>query len=171
MSSYFRTRKSAYFNIALLFLVVITWILAYMQPVLRSFFKEEHEFYGTVSYAAIPSLFGGTNIPFLDKTYFQLNGDDGATFYLYISREINDEMSEWFSFASMGVGDIPIQVSAVRVSNSRFVVKSISTSEYELDWDMVSEYQLYYTIWGLGVVGVLFLAMIVFVVLGIRCKR
>ncbi len=171
MSSYFHSRKSVFFNIALLFLIVIVWIIAYMQPVLRSFFKEEHEFYGTVSYAAIPSLFGGTNIPFLDKTYFQLNGDSHATFYLYVSSEINEEMSEWFNFGAKDVGEIPIQVSAVRISADKFVVKSISTREYELDWDMVSEYQLYYSIWGLGITAVLFIAMIVFAVLGIRCRR
>ena len=57
MFSYFRTRRSVYFNIAFLFVLAVVWLVSYMQPVLRSFFKEEHVFYGRVSYAAIPSLF------------------------------------------------------------------------------------------------------------------
>ena len=64
MFSHFRTRKSAFFNIASLFLLAAVWMISYMQPELRSFLKEDHIFYGKVSYAAIPSLFGGSNIPF-----------------------------------------------------------------------------------------------------------
>lgn len=171
MFSYFCSRRSAFFNIAFLFLIAIVWMLSYMQPVLRSFFKEDHIFYGKVSYAAIPSIFGGSKIPFLDKTYFQLNGDPGATFVLYASDEMLEEMSEWFSFSARDVEDIAIEVDAVRISQDKFVVKSISTSEYELDWEALSEYQLTCSLFGLGIVGVAFIWFLVFVVLGIRCKR
>lgn len=171
MASYLHTRKSIFLHIALLFLIVIVWTISYMQPVLRSFFKEEHLFYGKVSYAAIPSVFGGSNIPFLDKTYFRINGDDKATFVLYTSKEINDEMADWFSFAAVNVEDVPLEISAVRISENKFIVKSLSNEEGELDWDTVSEYQLYYSLLGLGLVGVCTVGFIVFLVLGIRCKR
>ena len=39
MFSYFRTRRSVYFNIAFLFVLAVVWLVSYMQPVLRSFFK------------------------------------------------------------------------------------------------------------------------------------
>ena len=171
MPSYFRTRRSAYFNIAFLFLIAIVWVISYMQPVLRSFFKEEHVFYGNVSYAAIPSVFGGSNIPFLDKTYFQLNGDPGATFVLYASQEMCEDMSEWFSFSAKGADEIAVEVVAVRISPSRFIVKSISSSEGELDWDTLSEYHLFNSLVGLGIAAVCLLGMMFFAVLGIRCKR
>ncbi len=83
----FRSRRSIYFNFALLFLLAVVWCVSYAGPVLQSFFKEEHLFYGRVSYAAIPSVFGGSNVPFLDKTFFRINGDDSATFVLYASEE------------------------------------------------------------------------------------
>lgn len=169
--SYFHTRKSVYFNIALFFLLVAVWVLSYMQPVLRSFFKEEHLFYGKVSYAAIPSVFGGCNIPFLDKTFFQINGDDQVTFVLYSSQEMNAEMSEWFSFASKNVENEALEISAVRISEDKFIVKSIASNEGELDWGSISEYQLYYSLCGLGVVGVAALGVLIFGILGIKTKR
>ena len=142
-----------------------------MHPVLRSFFKDDHVFYGKVSYASIPSLFGGSNIPFLDKTYFQLNGDNNATFVMYISPEMNEELASWFSFASKDVENTPVEVTAARISKDRFIVKAFATKEYELDWDSVSEYQFYYSLLGLGLDSLCFIAMIVFLILGIRCKR
>lgn len=171
MFSHFRTRKSAFFNIAFLFVIVAVWIVSYMQPVLRSFFKEEHVFFGKVSYAAIPSIFGGTNIPFLDKTYFQLNGDPGATFVLYASKEMLEDMAEWFSFSAKDAEDIAVEVNAVRISDNRFIVKSIATADAELDWDTLSEYHLYYSLLGLGLVGISVIGAVTFVVLGARCKR
>ena len=171
MASYFHSRRSIFLHLAFLLLIVAVWAVSYMQPVLRSFFKEEHLFYGKVSYAAIPSIFGGSNIPFLDKTYFRINGDDKATFYLYTSREINEEMSDWFDFAAVNAEEIPLEISAVRISDDKFIVKSLSNEYGELDWDTVSEYQLYYSLLGLGLVGFCTIGCIVFVVLGIRCKR
>lgn len=171
MASYFCSRRSVFFNIALLFLIVIVWTLSYMQPVLRSFFKEEHVFYGKVSYASIPSLFGNSNIPFLDKTFFQINGDSDATFVLYASQEMLDDMSDSFSFAARNVEDIPIEINAVRISEDKFIVKSIATNDYELDWDTVSEYQLWYCLIGLGIDAFCFICMTVFVILGIKSKR
>lgn len=171
MASYFRTRRSVYINIAMFFLLVIVWCVSYMQPVMRSFFKDDHLFFGKVTYAAIPSIFGGSNIPFLDKTFFQINGDSDATFVLYSSQEMNEDMAKFFSFAEKGVENIPIEVSAVRISDNKFIVKSLATRDVELDWDTLSEYHLFCCFNGLGVVGVAFVGMVVFLVLGIRSKR
>lgn len=171
MASYFRTRRSVYINISLLFLLVAVWCLAYMKPVLSSFFKENHLFYGRVSYAAIPSLFGGSNIPFLDKTYFQLNGDAGATFVLYASQNMNEEMSVWFNFAGKDAENIPVEVTAARVSEKKFVVTSMSTVDGDLDEEALLEYHVYNAAIGLGIVLVSVVGMLVFLILGIRSKR
>lgn len=171
MASYFCTRRSIFFNVALFFLIVIVWTLSYMQPVLRSFFKEEHVFYGKVSYASIPSLFGNTDIPFLDKTFFQINGDTEATFVLYASQEMLDDMSDWFSFAARDAENVPLEIYAVRINESKFIVKSLATTNYILPWDTVSEYQLYYSLLGLGIDAICFICMVVFLVLGIKSKR
>ncbi|WP_173366564.1 MULTISPECIES: hypothetical protein [unclassified Fibrobacter] len=171
MLSFFQTRKSAYFNIALLFLVALVWCISSTHNVVRSFFKEEHLFYGTVSQASIPSLFGGTDIPFLDRTFFQINGDKDATFILYTSKEINDEMAEWFSFAEEGASEIPLEISAVRVKDNTFVVKYIGNSDGELDWETLVEYQISNLMVFGGIALICFVAMVVFAVLGIRTKR
>lgn len=171
MVQYFKTRRSIFFNVALLFLLALVWCVSYMHPVLRSFWKEEHLFYGTVSYAAIPSVFGGTDIPFLDKTYFQINGDENATFVLYASETLMDEMSDWFSFAAKNAGEIPLEISAVRLDGNKYIVKSLASTYGELDWETISEYQLYYSLIGLGVVVVCALGFVTFVVLGIRSRR
>lgn len=171
MAHYFQTRRSIFFNLALLFLLVVGWCVSYMQPVLRSFWQEEHLFYGKVSYAAIPSIFGGSNIPFMDKTYFQINGDTDATFVLYASDEMMDDMSDWFSFAAQNVEDVPLEISAVRLNGGKYVVKSLASTYGELDWETVSEYQLYYSLIGLGIVAVSAIGALTFIILGIRTKR
>lgn len=171
MAHFFQTRRSIFFNLALLCLLVVVWCVSYMQPVLRSFWKDEHMFYGSVSYAAIPSVFGGSNIPFMDKTYFQINGDTEATFVLYASDEMMDYMSDWFSFAAQNVEDVPLEISAVRLNDNKYIVKSLASTYGELDWETVSAYQLYYSLIGLAIVLVSSLSALVFFILGIRAKR
>jgi hypothetical protein len=145
--------------------------VSYAGPVLQSFFKEEHLFYGRVSYAAIPSVFGGSNVPFLDKTFFRINGDDSATFVLYASEEMLDEMSDWFNFAAINVGDVPLEISAVRLSDNRYIVKSLASTYGELDWETVSEYQLVNSLIALGIIGVCSVGFLIFFILAIRNKR
>ena len=93
--SFFTTRKPVYLNLSLLFAFLGGWIFSYLFPVVKSFIVEDDLFYGTVTHAAIPSVFGGSDIPFFDKTMFQINGDDQVTFVLYASKEILDEMLIW----------------------------------------------------------------------------
>ena len=164
----FRSRRSIYFNLALLLLLAVVWCVSYAGPVLQSFFKEEHLFYGRVSYAAIPSVFGGSNVPFLDKTFFRINGDDSATFVLYASEEMLDSMSDWFNFAAVNVGDIPLEVCAVRLSGNRYIVKSMASTYGELDWETVVGYQLFYSLIVLGIIGVCFVGFLIFFILAIR---
>ena len=142
--------------------------MSYAGPVLQSFFKEEHLFYGRVSYAAIPSVFGGSNVPFLDKTFFKINGDDSATFVLYASEEMLDSMSDWFNFAAVNVDEVPLEISAVRLSGDRYIVKSLASTYGELDWDTLVEYQLFYSLIVLGIIGVCFVGFLIFFILAIK---
>ena len=167
----FRSRRSIYFNFALLFLLAVVWCISYAGPVFKSFFKEEHLFYGSISYAAIPSVFGGSNVPFLDKTFFKINGDEKATFVLYASEEMLDEMSDWFSFAAINVGDVPLEISAVRIAEDRFVVRSLASTYGELDWETVVEYHVLYSLIALGIIGVCSVGFLIFFILAIRNKR
>ena len=73
---FYTSRKPALLNFSLLLMFLAGWLLSYLMPALKGLMQEEHLFYGTVSHAAIPSIFGGSNIPFFDKTIFQINGDD-----------------------------------------------------------------------------------------------
>ena len=90
---------------------------------------------------------------------------------LYASREMNETMSEWFSFSARNVEDIPIEVNAVRISDSKFIVKSIATTDAEMDWDTISEYQLYYSLVGLGIVLLSLAGAFTFLIMGIKSKR
>lgn len=174
MSVFFQSRKFAFLNTSLLFVVLIAWCVACSFYSVRNITKyvagDSHLFYGTVSHAAIPSLFGGTDIPFLDRTMFQLNGNSDATFILYTSREINEEMAEWFSFSDMDVSSIPLEIHATRVADDAFVVTSLSSNDGDLDEEILMEYQIQNLIIVAGIVLVCFVGFIVFLVLGIRTK-
>lgn len=171
MLSFLRTRHSAYFNFAFLFAVFGAWLFFYLQPVLRSFLSDEYLFYGKVSYAAIPSIFGNTNIPLLDKTVFQLNSDKDATFVLYASEDMLEQMSDWFSFGARNVADISLEVTAGRVGKNRFIVSSMATSDGAMEWDDLMEYQFYWAIVYLGIEALLLGGFIFFLILGIRSRR
>ena len=170
MLHYLQTRKSIYINISLIFLIVLAWCVVSVQQVVRSFFVEEHLFYGTVSHASIPALFGGTDIPFLDKTLFQINGDANANFVLYSSAEMNEFMADWFDFSDESASEIPLEISAARVNEHLFVVKSFGTSDGSLDWELLVDYQLYYALIWCAVAFVSFIGFLVFLIRGIRAK-
>lgn len=169
---FFTSRKPALLNFSLLFMFLATWLISYMMPAIRGLLQEEHLFYGTISHAAIPSIFGGSNIPFFDKTTFQINGDDQATFVLYASKEMLDDMSDWFSFAAINAGDIPLEISASRIDEKNFVVHSIASTDGEMDFDtLVMDYQVYYGFIGCAIVLAMVLASLVFFILWVVKKR
>ena len=171
MFSRLYSRRSIYFNVALLFLLIVVWCISYAGPVFKTFFKDEHLFYGSVSYAAIPSVFGGSNIPFLDKTFFKINGDEEAIFVLYASREMLDDMSEWFNFAAMNVDEVPLEISAVRISDNRFIVRSLASTYGELDWETVVTYHVLYSLVAAGIIAVCSLGFLISFSRAIRNKR
>ena len=160
-----------------------SWISWYIYPLAKSITKEfsieygfaaaeweEHFFYGKVSYAAVPSLFGGSNIPFFDKIYFQLNGDTKCTFVLYVNDEILDDLAEWFDFSESNAGDIPMEVRAVKVGD-KFVVKSMASKDGELSWeDLMDGYHFYWCFVGGGLVSLLFVGGLVLVLVGLFRK-
>lgn len=131
---------------------------------------EPHLFYGSLSHASIPSLFGGSNLPFLDKTLFQINGDKEATFILYSSEAMNEEMSEWFSFADVNAAETPLEINAARAKDNVFVVQSIATNEGSLEWADLVGYQVENLIVYVGVAFISFIGFLVFLVLGIKTK-
>lgn len=170
--SFFTSRKPALFNFAVLLLFLASWLFSYMFPALKGMLQEDHLFYGTVTHASIPSIFGGSNIPFMDKTLFQINGDNQATFILYASQEMMDDMSEWFSFAAMDAGSIPLEISAGRIDEHRFVVHGISSTDGELNFDdLVMDYQVYYSFVGVCIVSAMAIASIFLFVLWFIKKR
>ena len=165
-----RISKAAFINFGLLFIFLASWVSWYIYPVAKSFFVEENLFYGKVSYAAIPSLFGGSDLPFFDKTFFQINGDTECTFVLYASDEILDRMAEWFDFSAMNASEVPLEIYASRVGN-KFVVKSMASTNGELSWDELSiEYQFYWCFIGLCIVGLMFVGGLTFVLVGVFRK-
>ena len=169
---FFTSRKPALLNFSLLLLFLASWLISYMLPALKGLLQEEHLFYGTVSHAAIPSIFGGSNVPFFDKTIFQINGDDQANFILYASKEMIEDMSDWFSFAAFNAGDIPLEIAASRVDDNTFVVHSISSTDGELDFDtLVIDYQVYYAFIGCSIVLALAIASLTLFILWIVKKR
>ena len=169
---FFTSRKPALLNFALLLIFLAGWLLSYLLPAIKGLMQEEHLFYGTVSHAAIPSIFGGSNVPFFDKTIFQINGDDQANFILYASKDILDNMAEWYSFASRNAGDVPLEISASRINEHTFIVHSLASTDGELDFDsLVIDYQVYYAFIGCALVGILALSSLTLYILWIVKKR
>jgi uncharacterized membrane protein YhdT len=169
---FFTSRKPALLNFSLLLIFLAGWLLSYLMPALKGLLQEEHLFYGTVSHAAIPSIFGGSNVPFFDKTIFQINGDDQVNFILYASRDILDSMSKWYSFASRNAGDVPLEISASRVNDRTFIVHSMSSTDGEIDFDtLVIDYQVYYAFIGCALVGFLAISSLTLFILWIVKKR
>ena len=167
--SVFRVRKVAFINFGLLFIFLASWISWYMYPLARSVTKEfsfeygfaaaeweEHFFYGKVSYAAVPSLFGGSNIPFFDKIYFQLNGDSKCTFVLYANDDILDELAAWYDFSAANASEIPLEVRAVKVG---------------LSWEyLMDEFHFYWCFVGFCLVAFMVLVGIALILVGLVHK-
>ena len=169
---FYTSRKPALLNFSLLLMFLAGWLLSYLMPALKGLMQEEHLFYGTVSHAAIPSVFGGSNVPFFDKTIFQINGDDQANFILYASKDILDNMAEWYSFASHNAGEVPLEISASRIDERTFIVHSIASTDGETDFDtLVIDYQVYYAFIGCALVGILALSSLSLFILWIVKKR
>ena len=181
--SVFRVRKVAFINFGFLFIFLASWISWYMYPLVRSVTKEfsleygfaaaeweEHFFYGKVSYAAVPSLFGGSNIPFFDKIYFQLNGDSKCTFVLYANDEILDELAEWYDFSAANASEIPMEVRAVKVGD-KYVVKSMTSTEGTLSWEyLMDEFHFYWCFVGLCLVAFMVVAGVALILVGLVHK-
>ena len=181
--SVFRVRKVAFINFGLLLIFLASWVSWYIYPVARSITKEfsteygfaaaefeDHVFYGKVSYAAIPSLFGGSNIPFFDKIFFQINGDTNCTFVLYANDEILDRMAEWYDFSASDASEVPLEIYAVKVGN-KFIVKSMASTNGELSWEELTvDYHFYWCFVGLGLVFFMFVFGLTLVIVGIMHK-
>jgi hypothetical protein len=174
--SIFRVRKVAFINFGLLLIFLASWISWYIYPLARTITKEfsveygfaaaeweEHFFYGKVSYAAVPSLFGGSNIPFFDKIYFQLNGDSKCTFVLYVNDDLLDELAEWFDFSESNASDVPMEVRAVKVGD-KFIVKSMASTDGALTWeDLMDGYHFYWCFVGVSIVAFMFILGIILI--------
>lgn len=169
---FFTSRKPALLNFSLLLIFLAAWLSSYMWPALKGLLQEDDLFYGTVSHAAIPSVFGGSNVPFFDKTIFQINGDEQANFILYASREMLDDMADWYSFATYNAGDVPLEISASRIDEHTFVVHSIASTDGELDFDtLVIDYQVYYAFIGCSIILAMTLVALLLFILWIVKKR
>jgi uncharacterized membrane protein YhdT len=169
---FFTSRKPALLNFSLLLMFLAAWLMSYILPALKGLIQEEHLFYGTISHAAIPSVFGGSNIPFFDKTIFQINGDDQVNFILYASQEMLDEMSDWYSFAAVNAGDIPLEISASRIDDKTFIVHSIASTDGEMDFEsIVLDYQAYYGFIGCTIIFAMAVASVTLFILWIVKKR
>ena len=79
-----------------------------------------------------------------------------------------DSMSDWFNFAAVNVDEVPLEISAVRLSGNRYIVKSLASTYGELDWDTLVEYQLFYSLIVLGVIGVCSVGFLIFFILAIK---
>lgn len=170
--NFFSRRKSFLLNFALLFFFVAGWLYSYISPAVNALPQDDYVFYGTVTHATVPSIFGGSDIPFFDKVNFQINEDENANFVLYASQEILDDMSEWFSFGAVNAGTIPLEIGAARVDGNTFVVHYMSSSDGELDFETLTmDYQVYYAFIGIClVIGLAFVGF-VFSILWLVIRR
>lgn len=171
--SFFSRRRSFFLNFAILFFFLGGWIYSYISPALKGLLAEDDfVLYGTVTHAAVPSIFGGSDIPFFDKISFQINEDEKANFVLYASQELLDDMSEWFSFGAVDAGLIPLEITAARIDDNTFIVHALSSTYGDLDEESLKiDYQVYYAFIGVCFVSFLGLVGFIFLILWLFLKR
>ena len=89
-----------------------------------------------------------------------------------LSFEMLDEMSDWYSFAAVNAGDVPLEIWASRIDDKTFIVHSMASADGEMDFEtLVMEYQVYYGFIGCSIVFTLALASLVLFILWLVKKR
>lgn len=136
-------------NVAILSAFIMIWLFSYMKPIFKSLVVEEQLFYGTVTFVAVPSVFGNSHIPFLDKEMFSINNDKNASFHLYLSTAQKEEMDPWFRWwDEQTQTPVPLEIKAARINKSTWIIKGITTSDGELSKDSINNYHLRIAFWG-----------------------
>lgn len=151
-------------NLAIFSTFIMVWLFGYMKPIFSSLFEEDDLFYGTVSFIAIPSVFGNSNIPFLDKQMFKINNDKNANFHLYLSRQQKIEMQEWFRWWDAEEQmPIALEIKAARINKSTWIVKELNTFDGSISKEVLDDYHLRIAFWGLFIETILLFTSIHFI--------
>ena len=151
-------------NLAIFLTFTMIWLLSYMKPVFTSFLKENDLFYGTVSFIAIPSIFGNTNIPFFDKQMFNINNDKEAEFHLYLSRNHKLDMMEWFKWWDTETQTpVPMEIKAARINKNVWIVKELTTINGSVSEEAINDYHLRIAFWGILIEASLLFTSIYFI--------
>lgn len=158
-------------NVAILSAFIMIWLFSYMKPIFKSLLVEEHLFYGTVSFVSVPSVFGNTHIPFLDKEMFSINNDKSASFHLYLSTSQKEEMDPWFRWwDEQKQTPVPLEIKAARVNKSTWIIKGLATSDGTLPRDSINDYHLRIAFWGLALEAALLIISLYFIRFFLRQK-
>lgn len=80
-------------------------------------------------------------------------------------------LSPFKLLSTRNVSSIPLEITASKIANGRFVVTSMASSNGELEWDTIMEYQFYWAIIYLIIEAIFLLLFIIFMILGIKSKR
>lgn len=151
-------------NLAIFSTFIMIWLLSYMKPVFTSLLKEDDLFYGTVSFIAIPSIFGNSNIPFFDKQMFSINNDKEAEFHLYLSRDHKLTMMEWFKWWDTETQTpVPMEIKAARINKNVWIVKELTTIDGSVSEETMNDYHLRIAFWGILIEASLLFGSIYFI--------
>lgn len=130
---------------------------------LQSFSDDEDVFFGSPNLVSEKYWVAGLFLPGTDarpRLRFSLNGDEQASFLLYLPETSMQELSNWFPAVGTAFGVEPshVEVRGVRVSQNEWVVTSLASSYGELDAESLYSYQTrsaaFGAFWGLGCLGV-----------------
>lgn len=130
---------------------------------MQSFTDDEDVFFGTPNLLSEKYWVVGLFLPGTDarpRLRFSLNGDDNASFLLYLPEPSMQELSNWFPAVATEAGVEPshVEVHGVRISETEWVVTSLGSSYGEIDAEGLYSYQTrsaaFGTFWGLGCLGV-----------------
>lgn len=121
-------------HLGLLCLLLGTWPLYQVGPLLQSLWGSAESHYGLVHHAR--------KSPLLHRITFRLNGDDNAEFLLWGSPWKGQEILQWFG------PQVPMQVQALRLSNSLWLVVDLQVDGNGADYQALRTF--HYTAVGLG---------------------
>lgn len=127
-------------HVALLCLLLGTWPLVQVRPLLHSFWGSAESHYGMVHHAR--------KSPLLNRITFRLNGDDNAEFLLWVSPWQGQEILQWFG------PQTPMQVQTLRLSDSLWLVVDLQTDENGVDYPTIRRFHYLALFFGLVIAAI-----------------
>ena len=154
-----RSIRILFLSLSVFCCFISSYLFVQTLPFYKSLNGNEDLFYGKISSVSLVRGWSGSGIPLLDKAFFSLNGDRNAVFILALPQSEDLVLKEWISFWAETEMPAPIEVRAIRISDSEWIVTGIAGNDGALASEEIRAFQLRALLWEACLeIGLLFLA-------------